>query len=139
MIGINTPHPCLFFEERILWHFRSRAFFLSENIKALNLLDYMNSRVLKDAEITLIIDAFKRLFKLMIYYKISHGDMKATNFILHENKLFVLDLDSMSRHRNPYFFRRAIQKDLDRFLKNWTGGKYESEFERVVASIEFPV
>ena len=139
MIGINTPHPCLFFEERILWHFRSRAFFLSENIKALNLLDYMNSRVLKDAEITLIIDAFKRLFKLMIYYKISHGDMKATNFILHENKLFVLDLDSMSRHRNPYFFRRAIQKDLDRFLKNWTGGKYESEFERLVASIEFPV
>ena len=139
MIGVSTPRPYLFYEERIIWLFRRRAFFLSENIKQPNLLDYMNSCPLEDAEIKVITEAFKRLFTIMIYYEISHGDMKATNFIFHENKLIVLDLDSMIRHRNRYLFRKAIQRDLDRFLKNWTGGKYESDFERLVASVEIPV
>ena len=139
MIGVSTPRPYLFYEERVIWLFRRRAFFLSENIKEPNLLDYINSCPLEDAEIKVITEAFKRLFTIMIYYEISHGDMKATNFIFHGNKLIVLDLDSMIRHRNRYLFRKAIQRDLDRFLKNWTGGKYESDFERLVASVEIPV
>ena len=139
MMGISTPQPYLFYEERIMWLFRRRAFFLSENIKEPNLFDYMNSCSLEHAEIKMITDAFKRLFAIMIYYEISHGDMKATNFIFHENKLIVLDLDSMIRHHSQYFFKKAIRRDLDRFLKNWTGGKYESDFERLVASVEIPV
>jgi hypothetical protein len=74
----------------------------------------------------------------MVYYQVSHGDMKATNFIFHSNKLFVLDLDAMKRYRNRNVYRRAILKDLGRFMKNWRGKRFESEFEKLVKGIEIP-
>jgi len=138
MMGISTPHPYLFYEERNFWFLRRRAFFLSEKISAPHLLDLMLDSEFSASEIKNIIASFKELFQIMVYYQVSHGDMKATNFIFHKNKLFVLDLDAMKRYRNRNFYRKAILKDLDRFMKNWHGKRFESEFEKLVKSIEIP-
>ena len=138
MMGINTPHPYLFYEERNFWILRRRAFFLSVKIPAPHLLDLMFDSKFRASEIKNIIASFKEFFKIMVYYQVSHGDMKATNFIFHKNKLFVLDLDAMKRYRNRNFYRKAILKDLGRFMKNWRGKRFESEFEELVKSIEIP-
>ena len=74
----------------------------------------------------------------MIDYKISHGDMKATNFIFYEDKLLVLDLDAMKRHSNTKSFQRAIQKDLDRFMKNWRESPHEEEFRKIIYDLKLP-
>ena len=51
--------------------------------------------------------------------RLSHGDMKATNFILSERGAVVIDLDAMRRHDAAESFQRAQRRDLRRFMRNW--------------------
>ena len=51
--------------------------------------------------------------------KISHGDMKATNFLMSEEGPVIIDLDAMREHKNRERFHRAFNKDMDRFMRNW--------------------
>ena len=75
----------------------------------------------------------------MIDYKISHGDMKASNFLYWNNKVVVLDLDGMQRHQSQKVFKKAIRKDFDRFLKNWKGTEYEQSFGNIVHELEISI
>jgi hypothetical protein len=51
--------------------------------------------------------------------KISHGDMKATNFVISHGQLVVLDLDALRQHSDQSGFERAFRRDLRRFFQNW--------------------
>lgn len=51
--------------------------------------------------------------------KISHGDMKATNFIVNDNEVFVIDFDAMKMHEDEKTWKEANRKDRLRFRKNW--------------------
>jgi tRNA A-37 threonylcarbamoyl transferase component Bud32 len=51
--------------------------------------------------------------------RISHGDMKGTNFIQSPRGIATLDLDAMREHRCETLFRRRQQRDLRRFMRNW--------------------
>ncbi|BAO43059.1 lipopolysaccharide kinase InaA family protein [Thiolapillus brandeum] len=48
-----------------------------------------------------------------------HGDMKATNFIMSEDSVQVIDLDSMRRPVTAPARRARIFRDRRRFLQNW--------------------
>ena len=65
-------------------------------------------------------------------YKISHGDMKATNFIYTSKLLYVLDLDSMRRHKMAVRFRNRFSKDLARFRKIWIGTRLAAPVEQLI-------
>ena len=160
MLGVATPKPFLFLEERLLWVFRRRAYFLCEYIDAEDLGKQWgrtetsqrgseesgeqavaesdsevnnSSNIIEAGE---IVGLFRRLFKIMSDYRISHGDMKATNFIVSNNKLYVLDLDAMRRHESRSESSRKIRTDLARFRKNWLGGSLESAVESMSKEIE---
>ena len=45
--------------------------------------------------------------------------MKATNIIIHDNKPFLLDLDSMIARTSKGKFISAWGKDIKRFMRNW--------------------
>lgn len=137
MLGVATPHPYLFYEERIFRIFRRRAFFLSENLDAPTLLEQMQSKREQSFPIERLVLEFKYLFDTMCTYRISHGDMKASNFIFDSDRLYVLDLDAMKRHVNEEVFLRAIKKDLTRFMKNWQGTVFESKFKKLIDDLEF--
>jgi len=51
---------------------------------------------------------------------IVHGDMKATNFVMDERILQVIDLDSMSLPLVSWYREHAIGEDRQRFLENWS-------------------
>jgi tRNA A-37 threonylcarbamoyl transferase component Bud32 len=136
MLGVATPHPYLFYEERIFRVFRRRAFFLSKNLDAPTLLEQIQSKREQSFPIERLVLAFKYLFDTMCTYRISHGDMKASNFIFDGDRLYVLDLDAMKRHVNEEVFLRAIKKDLTRFMKNWQGTVFESKFKKLIDDIE---
>jgi len=51
--------------------------------------------------------------------RISHGDMKGTNFIQSPQGIVTIDLDAMREHRSATVFRRRQRRDLQRFLRNW--------------------
>ncbi len=52
-------------------------------------------------------------------YKITHGDLKGSNFLIDQDKVYLLDLDGMKQHRYQWTFNKSWQRDQQRFLKNW--------------------
>jgi len=51
--------------------------------------------------------------------RISHGDMKGTNFIQSSQGIAVIDLDAMREHLSDKGFQRSRRRDLRRFMSNW--------------------
>ena len=136
MLGIDTPRPIILVEDRLFGVFRRKAYLVSEKIEAPNLLEYTAEERVEQSDLPIIVQLFRNLFQTMIDYKISHGDMKASNFIFHNDKLIVLDLDGMRRHRSKRSFEKAITKDFDRFLRNWKDGKYKEHFGRIIEELK---
>ena len=63
------------------------------------------------------------LFSAMRQARMTHGDFKATNFfVTQDNKIEIIDMDSMCFHQSDKSFEKDFQKDLKRFHKNWQGG-----------------
>lgn len=144
MLGVATPHPYLFLEERVFWIFRRRAYFLCEHIPAQDLGtqwrngadgndpdEGVNKTVIKE-----VVDLFRRLLSVMNDYNISHGDMKATNFIITDNQLYVLDLDAMRRHESRKVFSQKFTADLARFQKNWVASPLESPVNLMIEEVK---
>ena len=64
--------------------------------------------------------AFACLQKELHLLQATHGDMKASNFIVsHDETLTLIDLDSFCFHRTNWSYKRHAARDLARFLKNW--------------------
>ena len=65
------------------------------------------------------VEALSSLLLDLSESRISHGDLKATNFVMSAEGPVILDLDGMREHKNHDSFRRAFNRDVDRFMKNW--------------------
>ena len=50
---------------------------------------------------------------------LTHGDLKASNFLLGTDGPIIIDLDSMTEHRSDAQMEIAQAKDLMRFMQNW--------------------
>ena len=119
MFGIETPAPvayCLNRADRL----RPVGYFLAEEVVGINLRDWIDERYNDQPEevrrvAAMAADLLARLERLQI----THGDLKATNFILSDDRLFLIDLDSMHLHRFRPTFGRAWRRDLARFVANW--------------------
>ena len=132
MLGVPTAHPLLFLEERVFWIFRRRAYFLCEYIEGSDLETAWSKQELETNEKETVA-LFRDLFRIFADYRISHGDMKATNFLVKEKILHVLDLDAMVRHRTDAKFKEKFSKDLQRFRKNWLGTLLEPEVDKLLS------
>ncbi|MDR0577699.1 MAG: hypothetical protein LBI87_09250 [Candidatus Accumulibacter sp.] len=114
-LGIATPAPLALIEERI-GPLRRRAFLINEFCPGENLLRrFPSDREPEPAEAAEIRAFFERLFRA----RITHHDMKATNFLWHDSRLAVLDLDALIQHGHEMGFGRAWRRDRARFLRNW--------------------
>ena len=51
--------------------------------------------------------------------RLCHGDLKADNWWVCKDKLYLLDLDSLKTYRFGLWFQCAFKRDLKRFLRNW--------------------
>ena len=54
--------------------------------------------------------------------RFSHGDMKASNFVLAEGVLHILDLDAAAFHRDGRRFASRHRRDFARLRRNWPDG-----------------
>lgn len=114
-LGIPTPAPLALLEERV-GPLRRRAFLINEFCPGPSLLDYLAPDREPEAEIG---RAIVSLFRILCDNRISHGDLKATNLLWHDGKVFVIDLDAVLQHRSSSAFARAWQRDRARLLRNW--------------------
>ncbi|GHU26970.1 serine/threonine protein kinase [Betaproteobacteria bacterium] len=113
--GISTPAPLALIEERV-GPLRRRAFLVTEFCPGNDLLRHLSPGREPDAAEAAAITTF---FDLLFRLRITHGDMKAENFLWHDKRLVVIDLDSMIQHNSAIAFARAWGSDRARFLRNW--------------------
>ncbi|GJM11710.1 MAG: hypothetical protein DHS20C12_01130 [Pseudohongiella sp.] len=132
MLGVATAHPFLYLEERVFWLFRRRAYFLCEYIEGQDLGAAWEKQELA-IQTSELVELFRKLFKILADYRISHGDMKSTNFLVKDERVFVLDLDAMTRSASKEKFKEKFGKDLRRFRKNWVGTSMEPEVDSLLA------
>ncbi|TNE84066.1 MAG: hypothetical protein EP334_00115, partial [Gammaproteobacteria bacterium] len=129
LLGIATPKPLGMRENRI-GPLRREAYLLTEHVEGENLqawlLRHGGERIPEwlDREIC-------SLFERMWQGAISHGDMKATNLIVCDQSLFVIDLDALAHHRGRSRFLKHYRRDLQRFMDNWQGETWQ-HFERLL-------
>ncbi len=117
-LGIPTPRPIALVERR-LGPFRSTAYFISEYVDGIDAYSLFHSDSRNEIKPKGIVTLFGQLFRLLAGSSISHGDSKATNYIIAGSELYITDLDSMREHLSKKLFRRAFTRDLDRFMRNW--------------------
>jgi tRNA A-37 threonylcarbamoyl transferase component Bud32 len=127
LLGIPTARPIALIEQRKFGFLKGKAYFLAEYIVVLNAresdsapdaaqyFEQMQDKVACAEAIKNIATLFYKLYLLQI----SHGDMKATNIKIVDNKPVLIDLDSMHQHKMYFSSRVAHVKDLNRFMQNW--------------------
>ncbi|MBN1684144.1 MAG: lipopolysaccharide core heptose(I) kinase RfaP [Gammaproteobacteria bacterium] len=106
--GFLTPKPIAMIEKRF-WIFKRESYFLMEYIEGTNFSELL---LTKQAE--KVKQCITDLHKL----RITHGDTKATNFIISNDNVYIIDLDAMKKHNAKKRLARAIKKDLTRFARN---------------------
>jgi tRNA A-37 threonylcarbamoyl transferase component Bud32 len=118
MHGIATARPLALIEKR-LGPLRGVAWFIMEAVEGQSAHEFFRDPAVSRAEQTAIARQFADVLNIMQREKISHGDMKATNFVISHDRLMVLDLDGLRLHGNKAHFERAFRRDLRRFFQNW--------------------
>jgi tRNA A-37 threonylcarbamoyl transferase component Bud32 len=118
MYGIPGARPVALYERRF-GPLRGKAWLIMEYVRGDDITRLCEEpRPDSDSTRQVVRDTTLLLAQLA-QCRISHGDMKGTNFIQSPQGIAVIDLDSMREHRTDPGFRRAQQRDLQRFLHNW--------------------
>lgn len=115
--GIKTPQPLAMIEQR-LGPIRRHAYYMSAFIEGTMLRDFFIEDAI-DLEAQHIASKLIEIFTLFKLAHISHGDTKATNFMVVNSDVFVIDLDAVRFHQSTRSFNKAFKKDIQRFLRNW--------------------
>ena len=117
--GVPTPKPVALRESRS-GPLRREAYLITEKVEG----DVFDQWLLKRPghDIPSWLDAaILNTFRGLLGARISHGDMKSTNFIVTKTQLVLVDLDVMCVHSSERAFYRAFRKDMKRFMANWHG------------------
>lgn len=117
-LGIDTPQPLAVIEER--WGgLRKRAYFIMAYLPGRTIDQVVRDEVLNQQALNGYLDQLEALLKRLAAAQISHGDFKATNFLISSGRLCLVDLDGMQAHRSSSGFKLAFRKDLLRLQHNW--------------------
>ncbi|MFP6805932.1 MAG: lipopolysaccharide kinase InaA family protein [Pseudomonadales bacterium] len=127
-LGIPALRPIAMIEKRI-GPITSTAYLITEFIEGPDALDCLKDMENPNGELESLTDILRQL----IAVQISHGDLKATNFLMAEDGPVLIDLDGMTEHRTEESFKAAFGRDLSRFMENWEDyPKIRSEFSSLL-------
>jgi hypothetical protein len=65
------------------------------------------------------VSAIVEIFMALRKCQLSHGKFQASNILILQNQPCLIDLDSMSYHRNKSIAEKKWRKDLYTFMENW--------------------
>jgi len=133
-IGVNTPNPVAMMEKR-RGPLRSISYILTEYIDGTDAYHLLNSDNAREIDLPGLVKQFGELLRKLASSSISHGDFKATNFILSDKKLFITDLDAVCKHRFKWRFQKAFNKDIDRLMQNWIDAPLNALFKDEISKI----
>lgn len=122
LLDIATAKPIALIEERYLslgkLGLKGKAYFLCEYIDAPDAAQFFAECADKNTRSDAVKNITTLFYKLYLL-RISHGDTKASNIKIVDNKPVLIDLDSMQQHRFTALALKAHARDLRRFMRNW--------------------
>jgi tRNA A-37 threonylcarbamoyl transferase component Bud32 len=118
--GLNVATPIMMLEDRF-GPFRLDAYFVNEYLEGQELMTLLPT--MTETQRQQVADAIEDAFEKMKMARLTHGDLKASNLMWSDDKLFFIDLDAAQQHRNPVTWLKGHSKDRKRFLKNWENDK----------------
>ncbi len=116
--GVPTPAPIAMVERRI-GPIRRTSYFLSEYVEGQNCRDYFASEAIPEREKAHMAEKITDILATLARQRLRHGDLKATNLIVSNGRVYLVDLDALRAYRSQRRFRRAFQQDLERLRRNW--------------------
>jgi tRNA A-37 threonylcarbamoyl transferase component Bud32 len=110
-LGMATPQPIALIEKRF-GPLRGVAYIIMQTIDGVPLskLSTINQPHIKQTA--------QQILQLAAA-NISHGDMKASNFMVSDKDVYLIDLDSMKQHHSALVFKKMFKQDMERFMRNW--------------------
>lgn len=118
LLGIRTAKPVACIDNVTLLN--GKSYFISEFITGAHVGEYFSSYNKDNAAFLETAEALFSMIKQLKALRMVHGDLKMTNILVEESGLPVfIDLESMSKHRCAFTFKRAFKKDLKLFMRNW--------------------
>jgi len=130
-LGIRSLKPIAMIENRT-GAIRGTAYLITEYIDGVDALECLRNMKKPNGEL----EALTGILHDLSESKISHGDLKATNFLMAEDGPVIIDLDAMREHKTQASFHRAFNKDLERFMQNWQDQpEVASQFEGLLSRV----
>lgn len=132
--GIKVAEPIAVIESRF-GPFSGRSWYVSRFVDSIMLADYLGVENWT-VPLQAVQGKLQALFNIFLNAELSHGDMKATNLLVCNDGLVVIDLDLAKQHRWRHFHQIALRRDKARFLKNWNNRPgLHNHFERALEHI----
>ncbi len=126
-MGILTPEPVALIEQTPALGQRC-SYFICQFQAGQSSWDFFCDETFCDEKLsdktlyqekTKVADKLIATLKQLCDYRITHGDLKGSNFLINDNQVWVLDLDALTQHQLNWRFKKNWQRDKRRFLKNW--------------------
>ncbi len=116
--GIATPKPIavLKIKRGLL---QPVAYFLAEAVDGIDALSWFQEEGVSMDDKAEMAKSISALFAQLEAQRISHGDLKASNILIAGVKPILIDLDAMQQHEDEAAFKKAWQRDRQRFMRNW--------------------
>jgi tRNA A-37 threonylcarbamoyl transferase component Bud32 len=115
---ILTPRPVALLENRRN-RLRPVAYFLMERVDGIGANRWFPDAATTAEEKADVAARIARLLRKLLTQRISHGDLKASNILVVGKEVMLIDLDAMRSYGTERRFRRAWERDLQRFMANW--------------------
>lgn len=119
LLGIATPEPVAFAERR-WWIFRRQAFILYTYYQGIPLDRYISTHIEDSRKWQTVLCQTVTILEQLAEASLIHHDLKASNFLVTESAVLLLDLDAMQRIGSSRRWQRMWQKDKQRFLANFS-------------------
>jgi tRNA A-37 threonylcarbamoyl transferase component Bud32 len=131
--GVPTPAPVALMEQRR--GLFPTAYLLTEQVQAVSAREWFRDQNISMEDKNGMAEQIAKILHAMRQQSIVHGDLKATNILIAEEKPLIIDLDAMRRIPSDSEFRSAWATDIERFLKNWDdNGELLGMFRKVLKS-----
>ena len=108
-LSISVPKTLGFvdrYKVGILWN----SYFIYEYVDGIE-LDKILKKQNSDFNIEKIAKDIDESIKKMVNNNISHSDMKSTNFLIADDKTYILDIDAVRLHKNKWYCRIEQKKN----------------------------
>lgn len=115
LLGLPTAHPVALHVET-LGPLRGRSYFIMAEVPGMPLDRKVGIEWQPDEPARV---ALTKIFAGLLSQRLVHGDLKASNFMVTNTGVQLIDLDGMREVPNRDLFNELFAKDLARFRANW--------------------